>query len=229
MIARKMIVRKMIVPNMVAPNTILPNTTLPNMTGHLSKLRSSAAFVARVLVFPVALQIGFAVAQSPPTLEANRGLANNAIVNNAMANGQKKPAKPAVSSPPHPVTCPVTGLSTPVIPPQSTGHHTVILTWKPSPDPAKTVGYCLYRRKKSSIPSTVSKCTDCQVVSEVSISAMGCIDDRVEDNSTYYYVVTAANQQGMISSSSNEATAEIPLKENPNPPPASPYPVCKQK
>jgi hypothetical protein len=214
---------------MIAPSTIAPNMTAPRTGGRLAKARSSAVLVAQVFVFAIALQIGFAVAQAPPVLEANRGLANNTMANDGMADGEKKPTKPAVSSTPQPIKCPVTGLSTPVIPPQSTGHHTVILTWKPSPDTAKTVGYCVYRRKKTSIPSKVSLCTDCQVVSEVSISGTGCIDDRVEDNSTYHYVVTAANQAGVISSASNEATAEIPLKENPNPPSASSYPVCKLK
>ncbi|MGA9471246.1 MAG: fibronectin type III domain-containing protein [Terriglobales bacterium] len=229
----------MTTPRMIALSMIAPSMIAPRMRGRLAKARSSALLVAQVFVFAGALQIGFAAAQAPPVLEANHGVANNGVANNGMAdnsmandgkaNGQKKSTKPAVSSPPQPIKCPVTGLSTPVIPPQSTGHHTVILTWKPSPDTAKTVGYCVYRRKQPSIPSKVSQCTDCQIVSEVSISGTGCIDDRVENNNTYYYVVTAANQAGVISSASNEATAEIPLKENPNPPLASSYPFCKLK
>jgi len=219
----------MIAPSKVGPSMIAPSMIVRKMIGQLSRAKSSAVLVAQVCVFAVSLQIDFAVAQAPPALEANRSVANNSMANDGTGSDQKKPTKPAVSSTPQPIKCPIIGLSTPVIPRQSTGHHTVILTWKPSPDTAKTVGYCVYRRKKPSIPSKVSQCTDCQVVSEVSIAGTGCIDDRVEDNSTYYYVVTAANQAGVISSASNEATAAIPLKENPNPPPASSYPVCKLK
>jgi hypothetical protein len=162
--------------------------------------------MVRVLVFLVALPSAFAAAQVP----------------------REKNLTPST---PKAIACPAAGLSTPQILQQSAGHHTVTLTWKANAASTNratnTVGYCLYRRKRSSIPKKISDCKDCELVSPVPIAGTGCVDNSVQDGVTYYYVVTAANESSRISDSSNEAPAEIPLTETATPGAVSSYPLCR--
>ncbi|MFZ3342544.1 MAG: hypothetical protein WA609_07500 [Terriglobales bacterium] len=172
----------------------------------------------------LALQTGFAVAQIPLNSKANL----------AVVEGQKKSTNTSVSATTKPKECPTGFLFTPLKPPQPSGHHTVTLKWKanePTIDPVKNVvGYCLYRRKAQGLlPNEILKCKGCQLVSPMPIAGTGCVDDRVEDDSTYYYVVTAVNVRGAMSLSSNEAAAKIGAEESTKPAVASSYPFCRAK
>jgi hypothetical protein len=60
-----------------------------------------------------------------------------------------------------------------------------------------------------------STCSDCEQINSQAIADTGCVDDLVEDGTTYYYVVTAINAKGKISSSSNEIPARVPLNMAP--------------
>ncbi len=137
---------------------------------------------------------------------------------------------PVEKNPPKSIMCPVPGSTAPQ---QPAGHHTVTLTWKanaPSTNRAtNAVGYCLYRRKKASIPKKIADCKDCELVSPLPIVGTGCVDNSVQDGVTYYYVVTAANQFSRISDASNEAPAKVPLTETPMPGATPLYPLCRPK
>jgi hypothetical protein len=195
------------------------------MFKNLSKANCHVGMVTRILILVFTLQTStlqtsIAFAQAPPNLKAN----------NTDSGPSHPGAKPPVSSTLPPIKCPTKNLRKPIISPQSVGHHTVILTWTPPVGRAKIAGYCLYRSENQKIPSTIYACTDCQVVSELSIAGDGCVDDRVEDDKTYYYVVTAAASEMLISPTSNRATASIP-KETAKPaaPVASSYPLCRKE
>lgn len=142
---------------------------------------------------------------------------------------------------PTPPACPTFERKSATIPEASKGHHSVTLTWKPSPtkvDQAKNaVGYCVYRHETPDISppkinKRISDCLDCQLVTEVAIAGTGCVDYRVKDNTKYSYVVTyyvkpqratvGAATVGAISDVSNEA-----LVDTSKPGPAAPpYPPC---
>ena len=161
--------------------------------------------IVQALVFLVALPTGFALAQVP-------------------VGKNPQPATPKS------IVCPAAG---PAAPQQPTGHHTVTLTWKANVASTNrvtnAVGYCLYRRKKPSIPKKIADCKDCELVSPVPIVGTACVDDSVQDGVAYYYVVTAANEFSRISDSSNEAPAKVPLAETPTPGAVSSYPLCRSK
>lgn len=114
------------------------------------------------------------------------------------------------------------------------GRHGVTLRWSASALSAHSkdnpVGYCLYRTKKRglakmamSIPN--AHCGGCEQVNRVPIAGTGCVDDLVEDNTTYYYVVTAITSAGLTSSSSDEAIAEVPRHKQVSSVPSA-YPSC---
>ena len=60
-----------------------------------------------------------------------------------------------------------------------------------------------------------STCSDCEQINAQAIADTRCVDNLVEDGTTYYYVVTAINAKGKISSSSNEIPAQVPLNTDP--------------
>lgn len=132
--------------------------------------------------------------------------------------------------------CPEAGVRT-LQPSQVTGHHKVTLSWNASTSSAnpesKAVGYCLYRSQtqnaaKQSFTKPNGRCTVCEQINPVAIAATGCVDDLVEDGTTYYYVVTAINANRIISSSSSEARAQIlPETERAKPASVNSYPLCR--
>jgi len=128
-----------------------------------------------------------------------------------------------------PRPCPSTSQS-----PPGTGHHTVTLSWKASTSAASAnashtpAGYCLYRRKKPGIPKDVLKCSDCELLNTIAFADTACVDDQVQDGTTYYYVVTflvAPPPKTPMSLASNEAVAPIPPGQNAKSN-ASRYPLC---
>jgi hypothetical protein len=105
--------------------------------------------------------------------------------------------------------------------PLKSGGHTVTLSWNANPPSTKpsmqAVGYCLYRSKTQFAASKNPLCSDCEQINAVAFPGTTCLDDRVEDGTTYFYIVTAANSKGDISKSSNEATAQVKSTEPANP------------
>ena len=131
--------------------------------------------------------------------------------------------------------CPEAGIPAPH-PSSVTGHHKVALTWKASAPSMQAisnpVGYCLYRSKKKGLPKMALanpnvRCGGCEQVNQVPVVGVGCIDDLVEDNTTYYYVVTAISAAGSISSASAEAVSIIPLHKSSSTAFPSAYPSCR--
>jgi hypothetical protein len=123
---------------------------------------------------------------------------------------------------PEVLPCPSAGLPTMQASQAGGGHHKVFLTWigsARSDDPNQNpVGYCLYRSKKQKAAKEKTTCEQCEQVNSipVPVTCTSCIDGLVEDNVTYYYVVTAINENGILSSASNEAPAEIPVASQTN-------------
>lgn len=131
------------------------------------------------------------------------------------------------------VSCPPAG----VVPLQpssrGTGHHKVSLSWNagvPSTARAsKAVGYCLYRSHERYAAKRNPTCSQCERVNIVPIPGLSCVDDLVEDSTTYFYVVTAIDLGNGISSSSNEIPTGIPAaNQNRSIPVTSPPPpLCR--
>lgn len=92
-----------------------------------------------------------------------------------------------------------------------------------------TVGYCLYRTKTPGKGKDCPKNSRCEQVNPVAVLNTRCVDDLVEDNTTYYYVAIAINSASKTSTSSEEAIAEVPIagKHNPPPPDADSYTDCR--
>ena len=105
-----------------------------------------------------------------------------------------------------------------------TGHHKVTLSWNASAvtpgSGNNVVGYCLYRSKKQDALKKNPTCSACEQINLVPVAGISCIDDLVEDSTTYYYVVTAINQAGKISPASNQTTVPIPPGDQVKPAPA---------
>jgi hypothetical protein len=110
-------------------------------------------------------------------------------------------------------------------PSQSEGHHSVTLTWTASSSATSNnqVLYCLYRRQTPNLPSDITVCTDCELVTPYPVAGTVCTDEFVEDLHTYYYVAIAGNGQG-LSTVSNEAKAQIGGAQVKTPPPS---PSCR--
>jgi hypothetical protein len=100
-----------------------------------------------------------------------------------------------------------------------TGHHKVVLSWKPSAasvDPDKyPVGYCIYRSRKKDVLRRDPTCRECEVVSLKPIRSTDCVDDLVQNDVTYYYVVTAISRHKNLSGPSNQIRAVIPKADRP--------------
>lgn len=123
-----------------------------------------------------------------------------------------------------------------VVPLQSspdTGHHKVTLSWNASAISSSqrgdAVGYCLYRSKKPHAAKKNPTCTLCERINAVPVASLSCVDDLVEDSTTYYYVVTAINPASRISSSSNEIAAPVPSAHQADSEPAGSLapPLCR--
>jgi len=187
------------------------------MATNLSKANWHLSLVTRTLAFVLTLQATLIFAQGPLTLGAKK----------VESSKDKKNTKPAVFTPPLPIPCPSRNPLKPATPPQSLLPHTVLLTWKGVADNARIAGYCLYRSENPKIPPVLSECLDCQLVSELSLTTTGCVDDRVENDKTYYYVVVSAASATVLSRASNQATAKIPKESNASPVTSS-YPLCRE-
>ena len=188
----------------------------------IQKRRPQALLLLAVVISAFASQ-GFAPAQSGT---------------GSLAKTQSRQApKGATASPVPPSNlppCPEAGVPAPRAS-SITGHHKVTLTWNasaPSADAASNpVGYCLYRSKKQGLPKMAmampnAHCGGCEQVNRVPIAGTGCVDDLVEDNTTYYYAVTAITALGQSSSSSDEVIAEIRGRKNATAVPST-YPSCR--
>jgi hypothetical protein len=141
-------------------------------------------------------------------------------------------SSPTRTLPPQPV-CPPAGL----LPLQSSmpgiGHHRVTLTWNASSlgkTGGKAVGYCLYRSQSQHIAKKNPNCKQCESVNQVPVTSLSCVDDLVQDSTTYYYVVTGISSGSRISSSSNEIPAPIPGGDQIRPVSSvsSPAPFCRE-
>lgn len=114
-----------------------------------------------------------------------------------------------------------------------TRHHKVILTWNanpPSSDPSiAAVGYCLYRIAGKDADKVQKDCGNCEQVNQKSIKGTACVDDLVQDGTTYVYVATAVNKYGKPSGLSNKTIAPIPSSPDVKVPvvPNS-YPFCRE-
>jgi hypothetical protein len=116
----------------------------------------------------------------------------------------------------------------------ATGHHRVYLTWNASlsasgSDP-NSLGYCLYRSQTAGkAKDCPKKYRQCEQVNVVPVRGTHCVDELVKDNTTYYYVAIGINSANAISTTSEEAIAEVPAagKLNPAPPGADSYPACR--
>jgi len=102
-------------------------------------------------------------------------------------------------------------------------HHQVTLSWIAAPSSPRpggdVVGYCIYRSTTQYAAKQDPLCPVCERVNLAPVKDVSCIDDLVDDHTTYYYVVTAINGGDNISSPSNEATA--PVGNQPNSVPRS--------
>ena len=129
------------------------------------------------------------------------------------------------------VDCPKSkGTILPVSP--QTSHHKVILTWDANPtssDPSiAAAGYCLYRIPKEDLQKRDKDCTLCEQVNQKSINGTACVDDVVQDGTTYVYVAKAVNKYGQPSGLSNDTLAPIPPTAEAKPGIPNTYPRCRK-
>ena len=114
-----------------------------------------------------------------------------------------------------------------------TSHHKVILTWNANPSSSNlsiaAAGYCLYRIPKQDLLKRDKDCTLCEQVNQKAINGTACVDDVVQDGTTYIYAARAVNKYGQPSGLSNDTLAPIPSSPEVKVPivPNS-YPRCRQ-
>jgi hypothetical protein len=114
-----------------------------------------------------------------------------------------------------------------------TNHHKVILRWNanpPSSNPSiAAAGYCLYRIPKQDLHKRDKDCTLCEQVNQKAINGTACVDDVVQDGTTYIYAARAVNKYGQPSGLSNDTLAPIPSSSEVKVPivPNS-HPRCRQ-
>jgi hypothetical protein len=146
--------------------------------------------------------------------------------------GENAKLKLAILSPPQILLCPSAGVPIMQASQSGTGHHKVILSWNPSspsanPD-ANPAGYCLYRSHTQNAARQNPVCSACEPINLVPVAASACLDDLVQDSTTYYYVVTAISATRKQSASSNEIAVRIPAANQPGATPVlNPPPVCR--
>jgi hypothetical protein len=118
-----------------------------------------------------------------------------------------------------------------------TGHHKVILSWKASVPSIhqedSAVGYCLYRSTTKNVADKNAtkefRCSGCEQINFIPVASTGCIDNLVQDATTYYYVATAISRGETLSTASNETSAEIPPgPQSINPSIVSSYSLCRE-
>jgi len=104
-----------------------------------------------------------------------------------------------------------------------TGDHRVILSWNASAPSANSqgerIGYCLYRSKKHPVKTRKTKkdapCEECEQVNLTPMLETACVDDLVENDTTYYYAAVAIDDEGQLSVLSSQARAVIPRSKAP--------------
>jgi hypothetical protein len=175
---------------------------------------------ASALVALSVLQAAVGCAQSPPPPKGSSQ-------SSQPPNKEQKAAVPKTVSLPK---CPAVG-SHPVA--STSGAHNVTLTWiasataiKPGSSP---IGYCLYRSSSKIVSSGKDfKCVGCEQINLTPITNTGCLDDQVQNETTYYYVAAAINEAGLLSGPSNLAQANIPsASQKPKESGASSYAACR--
>jgi len=112
-----------------------------------------------------------------------------------------------------------------------TGHHQVVLTWNASPSSIgpsdQAIGYCIYRTRNADITSKdLGHCENCTRLNRRPIFGIGCVDNRVEDGTTYYYVAAAISARARVNRFSNKTTAKIPANSQPRSSNTL-YPLCE--
>ena len=115
--------------------------------------------------------------------------------------------------------------------PKITGHHQVVLTWNASRSSVgpndQTMGYCIYRTRNSDITAKdLGHCENCTRLNRRPIFGTGCVDNRVEDGTTYYYVAAAINIRARVNRFSNKTIATIPTNTQPKSSDTQ-YPLCE--
>jgi hypothetical protein len=156
---------------------------------------------------------------------------NNTRVKIELADPPAGKGTQAAAPMPDSLQCPPAGAPT-LQPSASTGHHGVVFTWNasvPSTRPEdNAVGYCLYRSKTKNAAKANANCSGCEQINSIPVSGRGCVDDLVEDGSSYYYVVTAISVSGKTSSSSNEISVVIPdAQKSARSKTTASYPSCR--
>jgi Abnormal spindle-like microcephaly-assoc'd, ASPM-SPD-2-Hydin len=94
----------------------------------------------------------------------------------------------------------VSATTTPTPPPPPPTQYTVHLTWDASS--SAVVGYRVYRSTSSG--------TSYSPLFSTPLNSLTYSDSTVTDSSTYYYVVTSVDSDGVESTYSNQATADVP-------------------
>lgn len=187
--------------------------------------RQPLLILFRILVLLVLGAMGIACSGAQVSLV---GVGNSGIPEVAAAKGNVPATKVSSALP----LCPAGGV-VPLHSSPDTGHHKVTLSWNASAISSSrsgdAVGYCLYRSKKPHAAKKNPTCTLCERINAVPVASLSCVDDLVEDSTTYYYVVTAINPTSRISSSSNEIAAPVPSARQANSEPGrSPAPpLCR--
>jgi len=114
---------------------------------------------------------------------------------------------------------------------RATGHHRVVLTWNPSRSSSgsndQSVGYCLYRSHNDDIRARdLRDCRNCARLNRRPIIGTGCVDNHVEDGTTYYYIAGAVRVGTKVNLFSNKTTATIPANAH-SQSFDSQYPLCQ--
>lgn len=183
----------------------------------------SIAFRRRFLVFILASAV-LALTSCKRDSESHRELAAH-MTQTVVAENSTPPTLPPCPDAPYPKLNAKDA---------ATGHHRVFLTWKASLSASgsepKALGYCLYRTQTAAkAKDCPTKYPKCEQVNAVPVRGTRCVDELVKDNTTYYYVAIGINSGNAISTTSEEAIAEVPAagKLNPPPPGADSYPACR--
>lgn len=121
------------------------------------------------------------------------------------------------------------------------GDHKVILSWNASvfSTSNEEVGYCLYRRSQKPVEANTTKtkdktkkkapCKQCEQVNVTPIMDTACVDEIVQNDTTYYYAAVAINKRGQFSSLSKQVPARVPgSKEPPKSNSSSSYRSCRE-
>jgi hypothetical protein len=112
-------------------------------------------------------------------------------------------------------------------------HHKVVLTWNANPTSTDqsiaAAGYCLYRIPKQDLRKRDKDCTLCEQINQKAINGIACVDNVVQDGTTYIYVARAVNKYGQPSGLSNDTLAPIPATaEVKGPVIPNSYPLCRK-